>query len=485
MRNLLFDNDKQEYTVDGCAVPRVTEIVAAVTGKDMSKIPAANLKAARERGEAIHKDVESGEFATLEGQWIKTQMLGAVAHEDHGAAAVNGLLFAGTVDMVYLDGSGIDDIKTQAERDILSWTIQLNLYRPIMRQRGDCQNLRVLHTPKSGNYHVVQIQTLSPEKVNEIIDAYNEGRVLDDGFLSTVEKPEAESLELVVSKYTVGELTTNAKAILETVRRNLTMYKAENYSEANIADAKRDKAELNAATKKLNDKRIEIERDWMKPLNEFKDTIAAACQEIKTASVQIDAVVKEVESREKNEKRQLIEKFFSEKGCQYFDLGKIWNESWLNKGAKMKDIQAEIAARIQQTEDDLAVLDRINEPEAKNFYLDTLSLDAALKRADEIKANRERLAAIEKARKEREEAARATPPAPEVSAPAFTAPAAPVAQEPAAPAESEPEAETPFEQEPTTEPEMLERTMWVRGTYEQIVALGDFMNDHGIEFLKL
>lgn len=483
MRTLLFDKDTQSYTVDGCAVPRVTEIVAAVTGKDMSKIPAANLKAARERGEQIHKDVESGEFATLEGQWIQSQLIGQgreVQHEVKGAAAVNGLLFAGTADLVY-ENMDIDDIKSQNERDILAWTLQLNLYRAMLHAAG---GLRVLHCPKSGNYHVVPIQTLSEEKIAEIIDAYREGRILDDSFLSMVEQPEAESLELVVSKYTVGELTTNAKAILATVRRNLSMYKAENYSEANIADAKRDKAELNAAAKKLNDKRIEIEREWVKPLNEFKDTVTAACQEIKTTSSQIDSVVKEVEVREKAEKRQLIEKFFAEKGCQYFTLEKIWSEAWLNKGAKMKDIKAEIVARIQQTEDDLLILDRINEPEAKAYYLDTLSLDAALKRADDIKANRERLAAIEKARQEREAAARSAPPAPEVSRAVFMAPPAPVAQEaPAAPVQEE--AETPFEQEQEAEPEMLERTMWVRGTYEQIVALGDFMNNNGIEFRKL
>ncbi|MEN6296983.1 MAG: DUF1351 domain-containing protein [Rectinema sp.] len=462
MQTLLFDEKTHTYTIDGEVIPRVTQIVAAVTGKDLSKAPKTALYRAKERGEAIHKDVSEGKFGTPEGQWVRDQRIGPCKCEVMGAAIVSGFVFAGTCDILYDGGLGIDDIKSQVERDILSWTLQLNLYRVIFKTNGA---LRVLHCPKSGNYHVVPIQTLSEEKIAEIIDAYREGRILDDSFLSMVERPEAESLELVVSKYTVGELTTNAKAILETVKRNLAHYKAENYSEANIADAKRDKAELNAAAKKLNDKRIEIERDWMKPLNEFKDTITAACQEIKTTSAQIDATVKEVESREKAEKRQQIEKFFAEKGCQYFTLEKIWSEAWLNKGAKMKDIQAEIVAKIQQTENDLAVMDRINEPEAKAYYLDTLSLDAALKRADDIKANRERLAAIEKARQERETAARNTQPALEVSTDDFV--------------------EAPFEQEPTTEPEMLERTMWVRGTYEQIVALGDYMNDHGIEFRKL
>lgn len=477
MRTLLFDQEKQTYTVDGNVVPRVTQIVAAVTGKDMLKIPPKVLEAARARGDAIHKDVEEGTFQTVEGQWIKAQLRGPAKHEVKGTGIVNGLLFAGTCDILYDGDLGIDDTKTQAERDILGWTIQLNLYRKIFKSSGA---LRVLHVPKSGDFHVVPIATLSDEKMEEVISAYNEGRVLDASFLSVIEKPQGESLELVVYKNTVGELTTNAKMILESVKRNLAGYNAENYSEANIADAKRDKAELNAAAKKLNDKRLELEREFMKPFNEFKDTVAETCTVIKTVSAQIDAVVKAVEEREKAEKEKLLTGSWDALGFTLVPLSKVWNPAWLNKTAKNKDTVAEMARIIDKIKQDLVVLDRIGEPDAKAHYLDTLNLDAALQEADRIKVNRDRLATIERERKEAEALV------PQAEPEFETGYSEPEATEESRPVNPQDES-TPFEQEPepTPEPEMLERTMWVRGTYEQIVALGDFMNDHGIEFRKL
>lgn len=478
MRTLSFDKEKQIYTIDGNIVPRVTQIVAAVTGKNMSAIPPKVLATARERGEAIHKDVEEGRFETVEGQWIKAQLRGPAKHEVNGSGIVAGLLFAGTCDILY-DDQMIDDIKSQGERDILGWTIQLNLYRAIFKSLGA---LRVLHVPKSGDFHVVPIATLPDEKIEEVIAAYNEGRVLDASFLSVIEKPQGESLDLVVSKYTVGELTTNAKAILENVKRNLANYKPENYSEANIADAKRDKAELNAAAKKLNDKRLELEREFMKPFNEFKDTIAETCTVIKTTSAQIDNVVKAVEERERAEKQKLLVEAWDALDFTLVPLSKIWNPAWLNKTAKNKDTVQEMARIIDKIKQDLIVLDRINEPDAKAHYLDTLNLDSALQEADRIKANCERLATIERERKEREETARATSlpqpePAPE---PETGYPVTETYQE--APVQDK---LIPFGQESTPEPEILERKMRVWGTYEQIVALSDFMNNNGIEFEKL
>lgn len=490
MRTLLFDKATESYTVDGNTVPRVTQIVAAVTGKDMLKIPPKVLEAARARGDAIHKDVEDGKFETAEGKWIKEQLRGSARHEVKSAGVVAGLLLAGTCDILY-DDQVIDDIKSQGERDILGWTLQLNLYRAIFKITG---GLRVLHVPKSGDFHVVPVVTLSDKKLDEVIDAYNEGRILDDSFLSVVEKPESESLELVIYKYTVGELETNARTILESVKRNLANYKAENYSEANIADAKRDKAELNSAAKKLNDKRIELEREAMKPFNGFKDLVNEACALIKTASTQIDSVVKTVEQREKDEKQKLLIESWDALDFTLVPLSKIWNPAWLNKGAKNKDTVQEMSLIIDKIKQDLVVLDRINEPDAKAHYLDTLNLDAALQEADRIKANRERLANLDRERKEQEEAdakkeaetpePQAAPepePEPEYvgsggfSEGGFTA--ATVQDEP-----------TPFEQDPEPSapvPEMLERTMWVRGTRDQIVALGDFMNENGIEFRKM
>lgn len=460
MRTLSFDAASHTYTVDGAVVPSATEIAAKVTGKDVAKIPPAALAKARQRGQEIHEDVQHGTFATPEGAWIRKNIPFELEHEKAGYCIIDGLLIAGTADLVH---SGIDDIKSESKPDILYWTIQLNIYARIFQKKS----LRVLYVPKTGNYSIVQIQYLSDENMIEVVNAYREGKVLTDSFLAASEKPESPSLDLVVYSHSVGELTTNAKAILETVKKQLAGYSIENYSEDNIADAKRDKAELNAAAKKLNDKRLELEREFMKPFNEFKDTISETCTLIKTASGQIDQLVKAVEDREKAEKKRILVESWDSLGFSLVPLEKVWNPAWLNKTAKVRDVVSEMSAIIDKINQDILVLDRINEPEAKAHYLNTLSLDAALAEVDRIMENRQRIAAAEQARKEAAEARLRLGEAQKEIA------VEPVKIEPAK-VEAAPAA-----------PELLERTFKVRCTMDQLVELGNYMNRNKILFQKL
>ena len=209
-----------------------------------------------------------------------------------------------------------------------------------------------------------------------------------------------ESMDLVVSRFNPGELVTNAQALLEIVKTKLQGYNIENYSEDNIDQAKKDKAELNAAADKLNKKRIELEAEFNKPFLPFKTTIAEVCKEIKNASMAIDILVKEVENREKKKKETEIYEFFEAQNCNLFSLGKIFNPQWLNKTYKMKDIEAEIIAKITKTKNDLAVLEKCNEPDATAFYLETLDLNSALAEANKLKEIRERLDVINKEKEE-------------------------------------------------------------------------------------
>jgi len=214
-----------------------------------------------------------------------------------------------------------------------------------------------------------------------------------------------ESLALVVKEFNLGTLTTNARTILETVKKKLLGYKAENYSGDKIQEAKADRAALNTTAKLLNEQRIEYEKRWMKPFDEFKGLVAETCAEIKKASAAIDQVIKEVEQTEKEEKRKQIAEYFDSLGSDLVRLEQIMSPQWLNKTYALKDIKAEILARIDKTKMDLEILDKLGEPEAREHYLSTLDLNSAIAAADRIKANRERLAAAERARQ--------TPPPPE------------------------------------------------------------------------
>lgn len=273
-------------------------------------------------------------------------------------------------------------------------------------------------------------------------------------------------LTLEVKELNLGTLTTNAQLILATVKEKLAGYSADNYNESNIADAKKDKADLNNAAKKLNDERITLEKQWMTPFDDFKAIVTETVSEIKKASSQIDSVVKEVEQREKDEKKERIYAMFEKEDCQLFTFDQIFKAEWLNKGTKEKDIHSEIMAMIEKVKSDLAILDRINEPEAKSFYLSTLNLDRALAEADRIKSNRERLAKIE---------AEKTDPIEQTMTPVITETA--VEDQPIVLQLNRPK-------EPVKE-EIHERRLMVKGTKAQLIALGDYMTNAGILFEKI
>ena len=287
------------------------------------------------------------------------------------------------------------------------------------------------------------------------------------------EVKEERTLDLVVSKFNLGELATNAQIVLATVKEKIKGYSADRYSEDNIDEAKRDKAELNNAAKVLNDKKIELKKKWLKPFEDaFENPVLEAIGEIKTGSSKIDSVVKEVEDKARQAKRAAITEFFNAKQFELFTLDRIFNAAWLNKTYKMKDIEAEIEAKIKQTESELATLEKIGEPDAKAYYLSTLNLQAALEKADEIKRNRERLAEIER---KKQEAIMQEKLKPETSIPVMNP-------------EPKPEAVSPIPEltiAPNETVQLFERRFMVRGTREQIVALGEYMNSQGIYYEKI
>ena len=257
-----------------------------------------------------------------------------------------------------------------------------------------------------------------------------------------------KDLELVVSEKTLGSLTTNAKQIKALVENALPNYDISNYNESNIELAKKDKAMLNNASKALNTKRIELEKEFMKPFAEFKEVVSDTVKLIAECSSKIDTVVKQSEQREKDEKKINIQKYFDKKEFTLVSFAKIFDEKWLNKTVKEKAIHTEIDQKVQKIEDDIKTLESIGEDAEllKSIYLDKLDINYAIQYANTLRANRERV-------KE------------------------------SSPTESVRQAETT--QVVNSPNEIYVRAFKVTGTREDIIALSDFMNSRGIKFEKI
>lgn len=290
-----------------------------------------------------------------------------------------------------------------------------------------------------------------------------------DATTTAVQPLTEKDLALDVRELTLGTLTTNALQLRDHVAATLERYTPENYSEDNVDQAKSDRAILNKAAKELNDRRIQLERDWNAPLQEFKSIIGDTVKMISEGSAKIDAVVKGVENRAKAEKRAAIEELWDRKGITLLPLSKLWDDKWLNKTKRLPAVEKEIGEKLLKIEaelDTLAAVDTEDGEVLRAYYLDCLDLQRTLAYSATLKANRQRLQE-EQSRRQAEAEAQATREA-------YVAPTA----EPA------PTTPTAYEAPEAVIPEVLERTMVVRGTREQLIALAEFMNAEGIWFKK-
>ena len=201
-----------------------------------------------------------------------------------------------------------------------------------------------------------------------------------------------KDLELVISERTLGSLITNARQIKEVVALALPNYDISNYNEDNIALAKKDKSMLNAASKALNDKRIQYEKEFMQPFSEFKTVIAETVALIKECSGKIDEVVKQSEESEKQMKRIAVETLWAKKNFNLVSLAKIFDSKWLNKSVSLKTIDAEIDKLTANINNDMVTIETIGEDEEllKSLYLDTLDLNKTIQYAHTLKQNREK-----------------------------------------------------------------------------------------------
>lgn len=291
---------------------------------------------------------------------------------------------------------------------------------------------------------------------------------MDATTTTTAVQPLTEKdLTLDVRELTLGTLTTNALQLRDHVAETLERYTPENYSEENVDQAKADRAILNKAAKEINDRRIQLERDWNAPLQDFKSIIGDTVKMIADGSAKIDAVVKGVESKAKAEKRAAIEELWERKGITLLPLSKLWDDKWLNKTKRLPAVEKEIGEKLLKIEaelDTLAAVDTEDGDVLRAYYLDCLDLQRTLAYSATLKANRQRLQE-EQARRQAEAEAQATREA-------YVAPTA------------EPTTTTANEAPEVAIPVTLERTMVVRGTREQLIALAEYMKASGIWFRK-
>lgn len=285
---------------------------------------------------------------------------------------------------------------------------------------------------------------------------------------------ETSNLTLTVSRNIPGELITNALAIKAFVESRVKEYTSEKYYDDPDA-AKRDRAELNAASKELNTRRLAMEREFMRPFVEFKGIIKQTTDAIDYAASQLDEVVKAVEDTIKADKMEKIEAIFKDKEFYLVPLAKLYDQKWLNKGTSLNTVKDELTAKIGQVYVDIATLEELpfDAAEAKANYLETLDIGQALATAQRMKANRERLDKEVASRPERLHNEQIQTQKMEL------------AMDAAIESRSDPIRRLAAEVLGEEDDPIIEYTIKFKGTRSQLISLRTYMNTLGLEYEKV
>lgn len=229
-----------------------------------------------------------------------------------------------------------------------------------------------------------------------------------------------EELTLVINNPDEGQFLKsigwNKEQIKEAVVSITEQYRGLAYTEAQLQEAKADRAKLNAMKNDISARRIQVKNALLEPYNKFEAEVKEVVALIDEPIAMIDEQIVAYEERTKEEKRQTLEKFFAEnKGSlpEQITFERIFNPKWLNKSSSLSSCKNDIKKLIEDISADLSAirssLDERYSVYAEEFYLKReMNLSHALAEANHIqemdrKAEEERKEK-EQAQKEREEA---------------------------------------------------------------------------------
>lgn len=198
-----------------------------------------------------------------------------------------------------------------------------------------------------------------------------------------------DTLELVVTEKTAGNLATNISQLEAVVERRLADYSPEGYmGDADLA--RKDRAELNKAAERIRRARIALMDELMRPYQDFEERCKGLERKIAAASKALDEIVKDRENREREAKMETIEALWSARDFDLFPLEKIFNRKWLNKTFRETDIAAEMDAAIERTYKDLRTIELYSDDAdtLKAHYLISLDIGDTLDYGEELKKKR-------------------------------------------------------------------------------------------------
>lgn len=174
-------------------------------------------------------------------------------------------------------------------------------------------------------------------------------------------------------------------------------------NEDNIKEQKKLLAKVNKSIKELNERRIAIKKEILEPYEMFNSQVKEIEAVIKEADTRLRNQAREIEEAERIEKKKRIHEIWDLRMQQY-DLAKMvefedWiQQSHLYKSMSMNKVEDEMVIFLEAVEKDLSVIAGMNNSkEIMTEYLNTLSIAGAIEIVNSrIKAQEKQAEMLEK-----------------------------------------------------------------------------------------
>lgn len=216
-----------------------------------------------------------------------------------------------------------------------------------------------------------------------------------------------KQMELKVKSITFPEaIEFNFEELKKEITEKSETYLNLVYSDKEISEAKKDRANLNKFVKALSDERIRVKKQCLQPFEDFERKINELTGIVNASIKNIDGQIKGYEEQKKSEKLEKINEYWESKEKPFvISLERIMDSKWLNASVSLKSVQAAIDSILDQIEKDLATLQNLPEFgfEATELYKLTLDISKSITEANRLSEMQKRKAEYEAKRKAEEE----------------------------------------------------------------------------------
>lgn len=216
----------------------------------------------------------------------------------------------------------------------------------------------------------------------------------------------------VVVNQVPGTITWNFEEIKKSLEKELEVYRATAYTDETIKTAKSDVADLRKLAAAIEERRKEVKDKCLEPYalieSQAKELVALIDKPISAINDQ----VKDYEKRRKEAARKEIMDYWNAKSAvlpgdiKEKALTVIYDDRWENATATKKSWKDGIDTGIKKILDEVATISSFKsefEEDMLAVYKSDLSLQRAIAKMNELKAQKERILEAERKRQEAEE----------------------------------------------------------------------------------